>query len=334
LSTDSDRDEGGDKQSSDMEDRHITEFVQYLENERDASPHTVANYRMDVRQFAGFTWGTESKPPFAWAGTDRFAARRFLVELQKSGCEPSTTGRKLSSLKSFYRFLEREDVVKQSPFAGIAAPRRPRKLPEILSVSEVEKLLAAPSRVSARLKREAGKLDPLRGYAALRDTALLEVLYSTGGRVSEIVGLEEGQVDLLSGIVRVRGKGKKERLCPLGRPACTAIRAMQAAEQVLRAERRSRMESRPVFLNLKGGRLTSRSVERMMKKYLPEAGLNPELTPHTLRHSFATHMLDAGADLRSVQELLGHASLSTTQIYTHISVERLKKVYQDAHPRA
>ncbi len=317
-----------------MQDRCIAEFLQYLDNERNASPHTTANYRMDVRQFADFTWGVDSKPPFAWSEVDRFAARRFLVELQKSGCEPSTTGRKLSSLKSFYRFLERESVVSQSPFAGISAPRRSRKLPEILSVGEVEKLLSAPARVAARLRREEGTLDPLREYAVLRDTALLEVLYSTGGRVSEIVGLEEGHVDLLSGIVRVRGKGKKERLCPLGRPACNAIRAMQATEHVLRSERRSRMESRPVFLNLKGGRLTSRSVERMMKKYLLEAGLNPELTPHTLRHSFATHMLDAGADLRSVQELLGHASLSTTQIYTHISVERLKKVYQEAHPRA
>jgi len=240
----------------------------------------------------------------------------------------------LSSLKSFFRFLEREGILDQSPFAGISAPRRPRKLPEVLSVSEVEKLLAAPGRLAAKVRREEGGLDPLREYAALRDAALLEVLYSTGGRVSEIVGLEEGQIDLLSGMVRVRGKGKKERLCPLGRPACIAIGSMRAAEHVLRAERRSRMESRPVFLNLKGGRLTSRSVERMMKKYLFEAGLNPELSPHTLRHSFATHLLDAGADLRSVQELLGHASLSTTQIYTHISVERLKKVYQDAHPRA
>lgn len=317
-----------------MQDRCITGFLQYLESERNASPHTIANYRMDVGQFANFTWGTESKPPFDWAETDRFAARRFLVELQKSGCEPSTTGRKLSSMKSFFRFLERENVVKQSPFTGVSAPRRPRKLPEILSVNEIEKLLAAPGRLADRLRREEGERDALQAYASLRDGALLETLYSTGGRVSEIVGLDEGRIDLLSGIVRVRGKGRKERLCPLGRPACGAIRAMQAAEHVLRAERRSRMESRPVFLNLRGGRLSSRSVERMMKKYLLEAGLNPDLSPHTLRHSFATHMLDAGADLRSVQELLGHASLSTTQIYTHISVERLKKVYQDAHPRA
>jgi integrase/recombinase XerC len=211
-------------------------------------------------------------------------------------------------------------------------PRLARRLPVVLTVPQVAALLAAPARAWAEKCARSGAPDPDGAYAARRDTAILETLYSTGGRVSEIVGLTRGAVDLLGGVARVRGKGKKERLCALGRPA------VQALERMLdEAEARwpdAAKPGHPLFLNLQGGPLTARSVERRLKTWLAAAGLPPEITPHKLRHSFATHLLDAGADLRSVQELLGHASLSTTQIYTHVSVARLKDVYRKAHPRA
>jgi integrase/recombinase XerC len=204
----------------------------------------------------------------------------------------------------------------------------------VLSVEEVSRLLGAPARVYDRKARgsEQYAQNPLHPYFALRDEAILELLYSTGARVSEAAGLTEKDMDLLGGFVTVRGKGKKERLCPLGGPASRAIReALESANALWGGERKV---AKPLFRNKRGEPITTRSIERMMKPYLAEAGLSSEFSPHALRHSFATHLLDAGADLRSVQELLGHASLSTTQIYTHVTIERLKRVYQDAHPRA
>lgn len=318
------------------DDPGVAQFAAYLEHERNASPHTVAGYLMDMAQFVRFTWGGDAVPPYAWNGVDRFKARAFLIDFQKRENEPATTARKLSSLRAFYRYLERENQVRLNPFAGLKAPKRARKLPAFLSQAEVVRLLDAPLKVwqetaGTRSERER----QLAEYAARRDAALVEVLYSTGGRVSEVAGLMEPQVDRLSGVVQVRGKGKKERLCALGRPALKALKEAFALRDALWPDlARRRAGERPVFLNTRGGRLTSRSVERLLKKYLAAAGLNPAISPHALRHSFATHMLDAGADLRSVQELLGHASLSTTQIYTHVTVEKLKKVYDDAHPRA
>lgn len=316
-------------------ERCVAHFVSYLENERNASAHTVAAYVSDIRQFVFFSWGPEPKPRVPWEKVDRFAARRFLVEIQRRGERATTTGRKLASLRSFYRFLEREEYVRANPFAGLAAPKRPRSLPRVLSVKEVTRLIAAPKRVMER-KAAAEKRDLTRReqYAASRDTALLEVLYSSGGRITEVAGLKEGDLDLLSGTAIVRGKGKKERLCPLGTPACLALRDLLERSRVQMPLAGTRDANRTVFLNLQGRPLSARSVERLLKRHAVEAGLDPGVSPHTLRHSFATHMLDAGADLRSVQELLGHASLSTTQIYAHVSVERLKKVYESAHPRA
>ncbi|MFO7870091.1 MAG: tyrosine recombinase XerC [Kiritimatiellia bacterium] len=312
-------------------------FFRYLENERNASRHTLAGYKIDIAQFVEFEWGADRPPPFPWDEPDRFSARRFLVQFQKTGAEPATTGRKLASLRSFYKFLEREEYVSRSPFAGLRAPKRKRDLPHVLSVREVARLLEAPAGTKARPasgKKQTGGDARLSEYAALRDGALLELLYSTGARVGEITGLREKDVDLLSGIVKVRGKGSKERLCPIGRPAFKALKkAMDKADEIWPSGQTKNKEQR-VFRNLHGGPLTARSIERMMKKYLIAAGLDGRFSPHALRHSFATHMLDAGADLRSVQELLGHASLSTTQIYTHVTVERLKEVYDASHPRA
>lgn len=312
------------------EDPCVVHFLRYLESERNASDHTRSNYLLDIMQFVRFTWGVDAALPFRWRDADSFMARKFIIEFQKTGCEPSTTGRKLSSLRSFYKFLVREDYVTQNPFGGLRAPKKSRKLPEFLSVGETTRLLEAPAR---RRRQDAARRenDRFGDYAVLRDTAILEVLYSTGGRVSEVVGLRRRNVDLLSGVATVRGKGKKERLCPLGGPACEALRQMWAkSDEIWPGKGRNA----PVFANRSGKGITARSVERLMKKYLIDANLNSHLSPHALRHSFATHMLDAGADLRSVQELLGHSSLSTTQIYTHVTVERLKKVYEEAHPRA
>ncbi len=314
----------------------VAQFVAHLEHERNASPHTLSNYLLDIAQFARFTWTADASAPYAWGSVDRFQARAFLVDSQKRGREASTTSRKLSSLRTFFKFMEREEMIQSSPFAGLKAPKRARKLPHFLSVEEVNRLLSAPARLWEEGPRPEGARErAMAEYAARRDSAILETLYSTGGRVSEVAGLSEPAVDTLSGVVRVRGKGRKERLCALGRPAVKAIQASLRIRDALWPDmgRRPRGD-KPMFLNVRGERLTTRSIERLLKKYLVTAGLNPEISPHALRHSFATHMLDAGADLRSVQELLGHASLSTTQIYTHVTVEKLKKVYDDAHPRA
>lgn len=318
------------------DDPGVSQYAAHLEHERNASRHTVANYIMDIAQFVRFTWTGDALPPYAWAQVDRFKARAFLVDFQKRGSEATTTSRKLSSLRAFYRFMEREGLVALNPFAGLKAPKRAKKLPNFLAPEEITRLLEMPLKLWAAARKPRQERErKLAEYCALRDQALLEVLYSTGGRITEIVGLLEPQVDLLTGVVQVRGKGKKERLCALGRPAARALRAALASRNELWPElERRRPIDRPLFLNVHGGKLTSRSVERLLKKYLSGANLNPEISPHALRHSFATHMLDAGADLRSVQELLGHASLSTTQIYTHVTVEKLKKVYDDAHPRA
>ncbi len=316
-------------------DPAIARFARYLEAERDASRHTVAAYLADLAQFISACWGPEAQPPYAWASVDTFAARKFVVGCHKQSAAASTINRKVSSLRSFFRFLNREELCSQNPFGSVLSLKRGKPLPRVLTTRDVERLLAAPRQLA---EAEAGPAPDARRrrwleYAALRDTAILEILYSTGMRLSELTGLREAQVDLLAGVAKVRGKGKKERLCLLGKPACSALQAALAARAPAPGGARPGGPV-PLFLGRRGTALTARSVERIMKRCLLRAGLNPRLSPHALRHSFATHLLDAGADLRSVQELLGHASLSTTQIYTHVSVERLKEVYTEAHPRA
>jgi len=312
----------------------IEHFVQYLEGEKNASEHTISNYLIDIRQYCEIIWGEDARPPYNWKEADRFSARKFLVFFQKLELAPTTTGRKLSALRSFYKFLMREEYVDLNPFSGLNLPKKGSYLPQILSVSEIGKLLDAPAKYAEMQETKNPKIRLWREYMVARDTAILELLYSTGMRINELATLPEERVDLLSGVARIRGKGKKERLCPLGSPAIrTLMKNLELRENVWLLEGKKDARS-PVFLNKNGGAISPRSIERLMKKYVLFSGLNAELTPHSLRHSFATHLLDAGADLRSVQELLGHASLSTTQIYTHVSVERLKEVYQLAHPRA
>lgn len=313
----------------------IIHFVRYLEAEKNASQHTIDNYLMDIRQYIHHAWGEAAQPPFPWKNADKFSARKFLVEFQKMNSAPTTTSRKLSSLRSFYKFLTREQYAVINPFANLPLPKKERRLPHILSVTEIARLIEAPH----KLAREAKAAEDDSGkawddYTTTRDAAILEILYSTGMRISELTGLTQNKIDLLSGVVKVRGKGKKERLCPLGNPAVRALNnALDERDRIWSTMGKPGTPD-ALFLNKNGGALSVRSIERMMKKYLIATGLNQTLSPHSLRHSFATHMLDAGADLRSVQELLGHSSLSTTQIYTHVSIERLKEVYEQAHPRA
>ena len=320
---------------STVRDPSISRFTAYLEAERNASHHTIDAYRIDISQFISIIFGEQALAPFDWGAIDRFAARKFLVHYQKIGYSSATTSRKCSSLRSFYRFLLRENLVATNPFQNLPLPKKGYPLPEVMSITEVCHLLDAPHKMA---KENLGKKTSTAGeafavYQPYRDSAIFEVLYSTGMRLGELAQMQLKDIDFLSGFIKVLGKGNKERLCPLGAPAA---KALQSNLEELERFVRSLDEGNPrkgIFLNRHGNPITPRSIERMMKGYLSYCGLNPEFTPHTLRHSFATHMLDNGADLRSVQELLGHSSLSTTQIYTHVSIERLKEVYEKAHPR-
>ena len=292
-----------------MTDTLVEQFANYLRAERDASPLTIRNYAADLHAFHAWFQGE-------WTGVDQPRVRAYLVHLMERGYNRATIHLKMSALRSFFRWLVRDEKMKQNPVVGLTLPKKTRRLPKFLTVQQIESLLNPP----LIEKNPEGQL------AVWRDKSILETLYSGGLRIHEIVGLNDDDLDLLGEVVRVRGKGKKERLAPLGGPAVETLQKY--------LELRNRSARGPLFVNRFGGRMTARSVQRMLKKYLIAANLDPSLTPHKLRHSFATHMLDAGADLRSVQELLGHANLSTTQIYTHITPERLKKVYEKAHPRA
>jgi integrase/recombinase XerC len=290
------------------------EFLNYLLVERNVSTLTIRNYSADIVAFA--TWfGEKYQLECDWRRVDPFHLRGYLVHLNERKFDRATIHLKMSALRSLFKWLVRTERVKQNPLVGLTLPKKTRKLPKFLTIQQVEALLEAPLKGKAK-----------DGLSAWRDKAILETLYSAGMRIHELVQLNDDDMDVLGEVVRVRGKGKKERLAALGGPA---IDALQKYLQL-----RARSTRGPLFVNKFGDRLTARSIQRMLKKYLIAAGLDPSLTPHKLRHSFATHMLDAGADLRSVQELLGHANLSTTQIYTHITPERLKKVYEKAHPRA
>ncbi len=309
---------------------HLDDFLNYLSHERNASAHTVASYRRDVEQFVKLVYPDE-KNFDNWRRVDVFTARGVVVKY--NGLELSRTSimRKVSALRSFFRYLEREGVVEKNPFSGLNSPKREKRLPMLMSIEEIIRLLEAPEKYwTIAGGGNPGKEEDSR-FAAIRDIAIMEVIYSGGLRISEAIGLNMNSVDLISDIAKVRGKGGKERLCALGKPAVTALRRYLP----LRQQRAFGSGSgTPLFVNVQGRRLTPRTFQRNMKNYLRVAGLPHDLSPHKIRHSFATHMLDAGADLRSVQELLGHENLSTTQIYTHVSSERLKTAYKKAHPHA
>lgn len=296
-------------------DRLLSRFEEHLGSERNLSPRTVDSYRNDLRQFQAFL---EIQPGFSgphqsWIEKiDTILLRRFLAQLH-GRCRRTSIGRKLSSLRAFFRYLVREGVLAVSPADTLATPRQEEYLPKTFSVDQAGALLD---------QQHVGQ--PL---LVLRDRAILELLYSCGLRVSELTGLDVGAVDRRERLVRVLGKGRKERLVPVGKQALAAL------EEYLEARCHPPADE-PLFLNNRGGRLNPRSVQRNMKKHLLTAGLPTDATPHALRHTFATHLLDAGADLRSIQELLGHASLSTTQKYTKVSLSHLTDVYDRAHPRS
>lgn len=312
-------------------DANIRAFRSHLESESGVSPHTISAYMQDLAQFAAFFF-KDAKPPFSWETADRYAVRGFLIESQKNGAAASTTRRKLAALRTFYTFLIREGTVERNPAAGIRGPKLAKKLPEVLSIDQVSKLLDAPLD-SLHSRTADGTPTSLKDiYSAWRDKAVLEFLYSTGARVAEAATANVGDFDPDNGVIRIFGKGRKERLGALGHHALSALlQSLKLAEELFEEETTA---NTPLFRNLKGGRLTTRSIERQMKIWLEAAGLPEQMSPHKLRHSFATHMLEAGADLRSVQELLGHSSLSTTQIYTHVTIEHLREIYNSAHPKA
>ena len=293
--------------TSPVSPKPVWQFLEYLRVERNASEYTCRDYALDLKQF------------FDCIGHRRVAEvtpleiRRFVAHLSTRHQAKRSIARKLSCLRSFFRFLCRDGRREQNPAAAIPTPRLEQRLPAFLDEAQMTRLLQIP---------------PLDKWQGWRDRALLETLYSTGVRVSELVGLNRDDVDEISGTAIVRGKGKKERLCPIGETALKAINAYLA--------KRPKKLKVPyaVFVSQKGTRLTVRQVDRLLVRYVAQAELPRSVSPHSLRHSFATHLLDRGADLRSVQELLGHASLATTQIYTHVSAQRLKKVYDQAHPRA
>ncbi len=296
----------------------VLDFLAHLEFERGLSRNTLAAYRSDLLQFGRFL--AERGRDATGAGAEDLS--EFLAELaggNGEGAAPSATAtvnRKAACLRSFYRHLRREEIVEDDPAAKLATPRRGRKLPEVLSYAEVQKLLAQP-----------------RGDepAVFRDRALLELMYASGLRASETISLEVADLDLERGVVRARGKGSKERLVPVGQKAVAAVR------NYLRAGRPKLVrspEERKLFLNFRGGPLTRQGLYKIVLRHGESAGLKGRMSPHTLRHSFATHLLTGGCDLRSVQEMLGHADLATTQLYTHLSGEDLKEAYFKAHPRA
>jgi len=299
----------------------IADFVTFLSKERNDSPHTVKAYERDLDAFAAFCQDYYGGP-WSWAGVDRLAVRGFLAAEQRRGLAKRSVARALSALRTFYRFLNATRGLEVNPARAARTPKLERTLPTYLDRAEVKLLFA-----DAEARAAAG------GFREARDLAMLELFYSTGMRLSELAALNDPDVDFVSDQVKLRGKGKKERIVPVGLHATTAVRKyLQQRDGRLAGSVRA--GSRPVFVNLRGKRITPRGVQLAMKRLFDGLARGTELHVHALRHSFATHLLDAGADLRSVQELLGHASLGTTQVYTHTSVERLKKVYHQAHPRA
>ncbi|MFC1624060.1 tyrosine recombinase XerC [Candidatus Omnitrophota bacterium] len=291
-----------------MLDRYIQKFITYLKIEKNASQHTLINYQIDLKEF------NNSVKKKALEDIKHVDVRLFLARMKEKNFSKRTVARKMACLRSFFKFLCREGYMKSNPASGLKTPKLEKKLPLFLDIDQVARLIESPH---------------LSDAYGLRDRAILEALYSSGIRVGELVGLDKGDVDFIAGVLKVRGKGKKERLAPIGDRAVRAIRNYLEKINALNIK-----EKKAVFVNKSGRRMSDRAVRRIVEKYIRKTALNEKISPHSLRHSFATHLLDRGADLRSVQELLGHANLSTTQVYTHVTTERLKAIYDKVHPRA
>jgi len=291
--------------------KELSEFLAYLRHERNASAHTIAAYERDLRQLAAYL----GESGVRWNKAGNVVLRGFLATLHEKKLKRSTIGRKLAAMRAFYGFAVRKKWLAENPAKVLATPRQEKKVPSFLSEEEAAALLDLPA---------SGK------PVDVRDRAVLELLYGTGVRVSELVGTDLEDVHIEERLVRVRGKGKKERLVPFGRKAAEALQDYLRVRAGLVG---GRPGERAVFVNYRGGRLTPRSVERMVRKAIGRTAVSRRISPHSLRHSFASHLLGRGADLRVIQELLGHASLATTQKYTHVDVRRLLEVYRKSHPR-
>ena len=297
---------------------YLDNFIVYLKVEKNASPRTQESYQSDIWQFTDFLAEELDVPGehVTPKQVDHLVVRKYLALLQKKGLHRSTIARKLAGIRSFFRYLCREEIIVINPMLRISTPKLEKRLPEFLYEDEITLLLEAPDSGTP---------------AGLRDKAILEVLYSSGLRVSELVGLDIADIDMEMEYVRAMGKGSKERVVPLGTYALRAVnRYLKEGRTLLQGNQ----VTGALFLNRSGGRLTARSVRDIVAKYVKQVSIQRKISPHTLRHSFATHLLDRGADLRSVQELLGHVKMSTTQIYTHVTKQKLKSVYEKTHPRA
>ena len=304
----------------------VEEFLRHLAKERDVSPQTVIAYRRDLIAFTSFLGNYYGTGAWSWEGVDRLAMRGFLAHLNRRGVGKRTISRTLSGVRSFYRWMHRNEMVESNPARAVGAPKLDKHLPGYLDRAQIDLLFQM-----AEARAMEGD------FTAVRNLAILELFYSTGMRLSELQGLAMGDLDLVSQQVKVRGKGRKERIVPVGDHAVLALRNYEAKRDDLLRNRRGAgagVERSAYFLSRTGKRIGVRMVQKVVSGFLDQIDEDAGLSVHSLRHTFATHLLDAGADLRAVQELLGHSSISTTQIYTHTSVERLKQVYQKAHPRA
>ena len=314
---------------SGVSDLWVGKFLAHLATDRGASIYTQRNYRQALDEFVRWH-ADERKSPPDWPKLQRDDFRSYLRFLGRNNLSRAATSLRFSAFRTFYKFLIRHGLLAASPIKNLSLPKIEKRLPKFLTIQQMQDLLAAPEKHLQLVKTKEGPGRPISAVAALRDVAVLETIYSCGLRVSELCGLRADDLDWPQQIVRVRGKGKKERLVPIGEPA------LQAIDRYWKTLKHPPAGASPVFFSETRipAPLHPVQLSRRLKQYLAIAGLDPHLTPHKLRHSYATHMLDAGADLRSVQELLGHAHLVTTQIYTHVTTERLKKAYDAAHPRA
>jgi len=301
----------------------LRDYLDHLAKERDVSPNTVRAYSRDLNEFVEYLARYYGGAAWTWQGVDRLAMRGFLGQLAKRGLGKRSMARTLSAVRSFYRYLHRNEIVETNPARAVGAPKLEKYLPGYLDRAQIDLLFTM-----AETRAQFG------GFVESRNLAILELFYSTGMRLSELQGLSRTELDLVSQQAKVRGKGRKERIVPIGDHAVRALRNYEARRDELLAGIPGRVDRNAVFVSRTGKRIGVRAVQKAVGAFLSEIDEDAGLTVHSLRHTFATHLLDAGADLRAVQELLGHASISTTQIYTHTSVERLKQVYQKAHPRA
>jgi len=336
----------------------IGKFLNYLQNERNASPNTITNYSSDLEQFLKYItlpvestgkYVPEAKKHLLPRAIDHRLIREFLGQLHSLGLQKSSVARKLTSLRSFFKYCNREELIQNNPAKLVATPRLPKRVPVVVPAGELNLFLdqlggpirALPGKKSRR-KVGAEKNSALAAQSPVddsrvmlpRDRAIMELLYASGLRVSELIGLNDEDMDRTEQMLRVRGKGRKERMVPFGGKAQAAMDNYWNLRAQLLAREKSKIGTRAIFLNYAGRRLSPRSIRRIVNKYVKLAGVNWSLHPHSLRHAFATHLLADGADLRAIQELLGHASLSTTQKYTHATITQLMEVYDKAHPRA